>query len=634
AYLRSLPASALDQIELMTQPSARYDAAGNAGIINLRTKKNRVKGFNGNISLSATHGMRNRANNSAGLNYRRGKLNLFANLNHSHYERYQNLDIQRYFRESGVLKTVFEQETRQRSQNDYVGGKLGADFFLNKRSTFGIVFSGGTNPEDGSSTSVSYIKNAANVTDSIVSAESLMKNTWRNGAVNLNFRHQFDSTGRELTADVDLITYRTGARQQFFNDAYDPSWQKQSGEQLRAGLPVTINIYSAKTDYAQPLKGGAKLEAGLKGSYVRTDNSAGYFQVTPVGETVDTTKTNAFRYEERIAAAYVNWSRQWKKWNLQTGLRYEHTSYSGLQHSSPDPVRHPDSSFRNDYGSLFPTLFVSFTANDKNTLTFSYGRRIERPSYQDLNPFLFFIDKYTYQQGNPFMRPEFAHNFELSHSYKNKLNTTLSYSDTRDLMNETFEQGRNSNGTLGLATIIRNGNFGRRQNAGASVNVQLPLRSWWNLSAFTNYNYTKFSGRMNGDGEEFKAATSIVMLNVNNLFVLGKGWSAELGGWYRSGGVDGQITIKPLGQVTGGFGKTILKGAGSLKCNLRDIFFTNKVDGDINFQNTEAHFQQRRDTRSVTVAFSWRFGKPLKEGAPRRRAGAASDETNRVKGAN
>ncbi|RYY86601.1 MAG: TonB-dependent receptor, partial [Chitinophagaceae bacterium] len=268
AYLRSLPAGSIDQIELMTNPSAKYDAAGNAGIINLRMKKNRVKGFNGNISLSATHAMRNRANNSANFNYRRGKMNLFANFNHSHYERYQNLDIQRYFRENGSIKTIFEQQTRQRGQNEYVGGKVGADYFLNKKTTLGIVFSGATNPESGTSTSVSYIKNAASQVDSIVSAESDMQNTWRNGAVNLNLRHQFDSAGRELTADADFVTYRTGANQVFHNNGYDPSWVKQSGERLRGDLPVTIRIYSVKSDYAQPLKGGARFEAGLKGSYV------------------------------------------------------------------------------------------------------------------------------------------------------------------------------------------------------------------------------------------------------------------------------------------------------------------------------------------------------------------------------
>ncbi|RYY38534.1 MAG: TonB-dependent receptor [Chitinophagaceae bacterium] len=633
AYLRSLPAGSIDQIELMTNPGARYDAAGNAGIINLRMKKNRVKGFNGSISLAATHAMRNRANNNANFNYRRGKMNLFSNVSHSHYERYQNLDIQRYFRENGSIRNTFEQQTRQRSQNDYVSARLGADFFASKRTTLGIVFSGGTNPETGTSTSVSYIRNAARDVDSIVSAESLMTNTWRNGAVNLNLRHQFDSTGKEITADADLVTYRTGADQLFDNNAYDPHWVKRSGEQLRGNLPVTIRIYSVKSDYSQPLKGGARFEAGVKASYVRTDNSADYYTVLAAGDQVDAGKTNAFRYEEQILAGYVNWNRQWKKWNLQTGLRYEHTDYTGLQYGSPDQAAHPDSSFRRDYGSLFPTLFASYAANAKHTFNVSYGRRIDRPSYQSLNPFLFFIDRYTYEQGNPYMRPEFSDNIELGHNYKNIITTTLAYSDTRNLMNETFEQERNANGSLGLATIIKNGNFGRRQNMGLSVNVQVPVRKWWNANLFSNYVNVRFSGRMNGDGEEFNASTSLVMFNASNQFVLGKGWSAELSGWYRSRGVDGQIVISPMGQVSTGVSKAIFKGAGSIKCNVRDVFFTQKVNGEINFQNTQAFFQQRRDTRSVTLAFSWRFGKPIKD-TPRRRAGAASDELNRVKGAN
>ncbi|RYZ00734.1 MAG: TonB-dependent receptor [Chitinophagaceae bacterium] len=632
-YLKTLPASAIDQVEIMTNPSSRYDAAGNSGIINIRTKKNKVKGFNGSVTVGATRGKSTRSNNSLNLNYRTGKVNLFANLNHSYSERHQNLDIYRRFRDNGSVTAIFEQETRQRGHNNYQGLKLGADYFLSKRTTLGIVLSGGSNPEHQVSTSTSFLKDAHNSVDSIVSAESITDETWKNGAVNLNLRHQFDSTGRELTADLDLVTYRTGNNQRFTNSAYDPAWVKRSGDLLRGDLPVDINIYSAKIDYVHPLKGGARLEGGLKGSFVRTVNGALYYNVSGIGETVDTGKTNRFRYEETIGAAYLNMNKTIGKWGLQAGLRYELTSYRGHQYGSPDQVRHPDSAFSRDYGSLFPTAYVSFAASKAHQFSLSYGRRIDRPGYQDLNPFLFFIDKYTLEQGNPYMRPQFTHNFELGHTYKGFLTTTLNYSITRDMMNETFEQASAANGGNGYATIVRDGNIGRRESAGIAVNAQVPVRKWWTAMLYSNFNYSKFSGRLNATGAMIDVEAANLLFNMSNQFKFGSGWGAELSGWYRTRGVDGQIVIMPLGQAQAAVTKSILKGAGTVKLNMRDIFFTNKVKGEIDFGNTEARFFQTRDSRQVSVSFTWRFGKPIKDNRERRRSGGASDEQNRVKGA-
>jgi iron complex outermembrane receptor protein len=632
-YLKTLPASAIEQIEIMTNPSARYDASGNSGIINIRTKKNKLKGFNGSLSLSATQGKRTRANNSFNLNYRSGKMNLFGNFNHSHYERYQNLDILRHFREAGNLTAIFEQTNQQRGFNNYWGAKAGADFFLSKKTTIGIVFSGATTPEQETSVITSYLKSAQGVLDSIIQAQSNTTGSWKNGSVNLNFRHSFDSTGRELTADIDLITYRTGTDLRFLSNSFNPGWVKQGLEQLRGDLPVQINIYSGKADYTQSLAKGAKLEAGIKGSYVRTQNGAFYFNNAGNSEWVDTSKTNQFNYEEQISAAYLNLNRKFGNWGVQAGLRYEHTSYSGHQFGSPDKARHADSTFHRNYGSLFPTLFVSYAAGKDHQLTVSYGRRIDRPSYQDLNPFLFFLDKYTYEQGNPFMRPQFTDNIELGHTFKGVLTTTLNWGVTRDLMNETFEQARDENGAYGFATIVKNGNIGRRETAGASVSAQLQVRKWWSANLYANYNFTRFSGRLNTTGDLIDVEASNGMFNGTNQFSFGKGWNAELSGWYRTRGVDGQLLIGSMAQVNAGIGKTILKGSGSVKLGMRDIFLTNKAAGEINFQGTEVHFWQTRDTRTVNASFTWRFGKPVKDSAPRRRAGAASDEVNRVKGA-
>ena len=436
--LRSMPSNTLDQIEIMTNPSSKYDAAGNSGIINIKTKKNRLKGFNGSANLAYGQGFYPKTNNSVNLNYRNGKFNVFANVGANYRENVNNIDIQRLYKnEDKSLNAIFTQSAREMRFNSNYNAKIGADFYASNKTTFGIVLTGFTTPSRHEGDNTSYLKSSTGVVDSIVKAISYEKSGWKNGAINLNYRHQYDSTGRELTADVDYLTYDSHRDQNFTNTSYSPDWDLKYQDVLLGQLPSLINIYTGKVDYVHPFKSGLKIETGLKTSFVETDNTAGYFKVIGNVKTPDYDKTNQFVYKENINAAYLNMNKEIKKWGLQAGLRLENTNYSGDQFGNP---LRTDSSFKRSYTGLFPTMFVSYKANDKNQLGFSYGRRINRPDYEDLNPFMFFIDKYTYGSGNPFLKPSYAHAFELSHTYNQFLTTTINYSNTKDLFAEIFEQ--------------------------------------------------------------------------------------------------------------------------------------------------------------------------------------------------
>ena len=448
-----------------------------------------------------------------------------------------------------------------------------------------------------------------------------VNNTWTNNSINLNFRHQFDSTGKELTADLDYVRYNSHSDQYFDNITTYPGNGDKSETILTGNTPSLIDIYTAKTDYIHPLSKELKLEAGLKSSYVRTDNMANYFNLINNNPEVDTTKTNHFLYRENINAAYVNLNRQFKKWSVQAGLRVENTNYSGHQLGNGISVINKDSTFSRNYFSFFPTMYVSYQANEKSQFSVNYGRRIDRPAYQDLNPFLFFLDQYTYQAGNPYLQPQFSHNVELSHTYAGWLSTTLNYSYTKDFFSETFEQS-------GRATIVRNGNIGSRQNAGVAVSAQLHVTKWWMSILYANVNYTKFDGMLYG--EPLKVDATTMTLNVNNQFTFPHGWSGELSGFYRTKGVEGQIVIYALGQATAAVSKKILQDKASLKLGVRDFLYTNKPHGYLNFQQTEATFHNFRDSRQVSLTFSYRFGKPLKAPA-RRRTNGAGEEESRVK---
>jgi hypothetical protein len=628
SYLKSLPASAIDQIELMTNPSAKYDAAGNSGIINIKTKKNKTKGFNGSVNLTHTQGIYPKPSGSLNLNYRNGKANFFLNGGYSRWEGFQHLDIGRTYLNPGpdrVVNSIFSQGTEIHFANPQMNLKFGMDYFLSNRTTLGFVVSGFQNKENNFTTSDILLKDAHNSVDSMVNSSSVSKSNWKNGSVNLNFRHQFDSTGKELTVDLDYVRYSSQSDQHFDNITTYPRKDDKTETILTGNLPSTINIYTFKSDYTHPLGKELKLETGLKSSYVNTDNMANYFNIINNNPEVDTAKTNHFLYRENINAAYVNLNKQYKKWGIQAGLRVENTNYRGHQLGNGISVINKDSIFSRNYFSFFPTLYVSYQANEKNQFSVNYGRRIDRPAYQDLNPFLFFLDQYTYQAGNPYLQPQFSHNVELSHTYAGFLSTTLNYSYTKDFFSETFEQS-------GRATILRNGNIGSRQNAGIAVSAQLHVTKWWMSILYSNVNYTKFNGILYGEPISVDATT--LTLNVNNQFSFSHGWSAELSGWYRTKGVEGQIVIYSLGQATAAVSKKLLQDKASIKLGIRDFLYTNKPHGYLNFQQTEATFQNYRDSRQVSVTFSYRFGKPLKVPARRRTSGAGEEESRVKTGGN
>ena len=620
--LRSMPSGNIDQIEIMSNPSARYDAAGNSGIINIKTKKNKQKGFNGNLNLAYGQGVYVKTNNSLNLNYRNGKFNVFANLSGNYRENYNEINIKRKYKNADKsLNAIFEQTANEMRFNNNYNAKIGADFYAGKNTTVGIVLTGFTTPGSQVGKNTSYLKSSIGNIDSIVTAASHEKSAWKNGAVNLNFRHQLDTTGREITADVDYLTYDSHKDQSFINTSYTPDWTAKNRDRLLGDLPSLINIYTGKVDYTHPLKSGLKIETGVKTSFVETDNTAGYYNVVGNEKLPDYDKTNQFVYKENINAAYLNMNKQVKKWGIQAGLRLENTNYNGRQFGNP---QRQDSAFKRSYTGLFPTMFVSYNKNEKNQFGFSYGRRINRPDYEDLNPFMFFLDKYTYGSGNPFLKPSYAHTFEVSHTYNQFLTTTVNYANTKDLFSETFEQ-------KGYATIVKQGNFGRANTASLSVSAQVPVQKWWTAIIYTEGNYSDYRGLLNGENLHVNAGNFLV--NLNNQFKFKKGWSAELSGWYRTSGIEGQILIKPMGQLNAGVQKQVLKNKGTLKLNIRDMLFTMRAKGEINFQQTEASFRQERDSRVATISFAYRFGKPI-NGLQKRKTGGAGTEQNRVKGGN
>lgn len=459
-----------------------------------------------------------------------------------------------------------------------------------------------------------------NQTDSIVIADYHNNGTSKNFSTNLNLLHKFDSAGKEFTVDLDYLDYTQPSNTLLSSNYYYPDLTvRKSPTALIGNLPSIVKIYSAKTDFTFPLKHSAKIETGLKSSYVSTDNDALYLDQTTAGTVIDEGKTNHFIYKENINAAYINYNQQIKKWGVQAGLRAENTNANGHQLGN---TSHPDSSFIKNYVNLFPTVYLSYTLNDKNTFSANYGRRIDRPDYGDLNPFYYFLDEYTYQVGNTLLQPQFSDNVEVSHTYNGFLTTTVNYSKIHHVFTDVIKQI-----TSERKTFQTKENLASKTNYGIAVSANFPVTSFWSTNLYSNLSYNAYSGILDGGNLEINATT--FMANMNNQFKFKNGWSAELSGFYRSKGIEGELVMGPMWRLDAGVQKMVLKKKGSVKFSVRDIFNSQYFRGNINYQDIDAYIKNTWDNRTFSLTFSYRFGKPVK--SQQRRTGGASEEQNRVK---
>lgn len=602
SMLATMNANQMSQIEIMTNPSAKYDASGNAGIINIKTKKNTTQGFNGSVTLSYGQGVYPKTNNSINLNYRNTKFNTFLNYGYSVNQGFMDFDIQRNFIDAnGQIISTLNQLSSRKNQSLNNNLKWGLDYFMNSKTTLGIAISGFVAPQHQDAFTESQILNEQG---KIISTEETIKevdNTWKNGAVNLSWRTLLDASGKEINVNADYLHYDFSGNQELTGLSFDPSHTLISQNRLKNTLPLSIDIYSGRLDYVHPLKNGAKLEAGLKSSLVKTNNISIFYNYENSSWVLDEKRSNRFKYDENINAAYVNLNKTFGKFYLQAGLRLENTHYNGLQ--SEYTIKQ-DSSFSRNYTNIFPTALVSYTINPDNRLSVSIGRRIDRPAYQNLNPFVSFIDKYTYSTGNPYLQPQYSNTIELSHTFKNLLTATLNYSVIHDMINETLSHID--------SVIVRSvGNIGTRQNAGISVSANIQVSKWYSANLFTNLYENWYNGEING--ELFKASQLTLSFNFNNQFSFPHGWNAELSGNYTSQSRDeGQAIVMPLGQVSAGISRQLLKNKATLKMSIRDIFYTQNPKEIQNFQDVRSTLRISRDTRVFTIAFVYRFGTSAK----------------------
>ncbi|MBK8521746.1 MAG: outer membrane beta-barrel family protein [Ferruginibacter sp.] len=614
--LSSMSSSQVDEIELMPNPPAKYDASGNAGIINIKTKKNKVKGFNGSVTVAGTQGVYPKNNNSLIINYRSGKFNMFFNYSLNNTKYFTSIyALRKYYNDNNDIIAILDQPTYFTGRVTNHTIKAGIDYNMSPKTTIGIVLGGTRVNRKGKGDATATWLSAAGATDSSIITNSTSGNRYKSETLNGNLRHSINKQ-QDLALDIDWLNYNIRSEQLFNNRL-----QANGGytEAARGNIPTGITILSAKADHALRFGKNSTLQSGFKSSHISTNNIASYQNFDGINWQEDYGRSNHFLYKENINALYSSLQTKYKRISMQAGLRYEATSYQAHQLGN---VQQKDSAFSRKYSGLFPSGYITYQVDSSNVLTFTGGRRIDRPPFQTLNPFTSIINKYTYQSGNPFIVPQYSTNMEISHQYKEWLTTTISYSIVKNYFSQIF-----LNDTIAGLLYYSQGNVGRTHNLGLSSIVMLSPTKWWSFTFQATYNHKELKG-FNGDAN-FKSNINQLNINMSNQFTFAKIYSGELSGFFTSRARnDLQEVLYPTGQLSMGISRPVLKKKGTLKLSFRDVFFTNAMEGFTNFTKATEYFILRRDSRVINIAFTYRFGKAYK--TAKRSSGSAGDEMERV----
>jgi iron complex outermembrane recepter protein len=619
-YLRSLPASAVDRIELMTNPPAKYDAAGSGGVINIRLKRIREKGFNGNGNANYIQGKYTRSNDGLNLNIRQNKWNVAVNFGYVRNNNYNDIDLSRYFDPAVItgIAPVFRQSSYINRHFNNFSSRISIDDYLTDKTAVGMTISGLSTQGHTLTANQSNLSNQQNQLDSTIIANNTEHRQFRNGTVNLNYRHDYDKKGSTLSVDLDYVVYHTQLEQCFENQSFYPDGTLYDQTLQTGDLPAHIDIYSAKTDYTRVLANGLRVSTGVKSSYTKTDNIADYFDIANGVSAPDYDETNHFLYSENINAVYVNGAKALKRLSFQAGLRFENTNANGHQLGN---AQKPDSSFNRGYNSLFPTFYVQYKLDSvtRQTIGFNIGRRIERPNYNSLNPFLSPMDKFTYNVGNPFLLPAYSVNYQLYYTWK-RITATLYYSYT-------------GNRVDGLVQIVdgyyynRPGNIGNSYDGGIQLNADLDPAKWFNLHLYAQYRVLRtvtnfYTGPLNTTGGQ-------LVLRPTLTFTPGKGWTLQAWGGYQSRFTNEQFIDAPRGALNFDFEKKLSSGW-TVEIDTYDVLHTQNNAWQIGYlQGTTANFHSVGDSRNVQLILIYRFGKTIND-QRHHNANGAQSEMNRV----
>jgi hypothetical protein len=613
--LESMPAENIKNLELITNPSAKYDAEGTSGILNINLKKNTVQGINGSVYSGILLNEKDIGFTSGfSINHKSGKWNSFLTLDAAKRVGGRTATFTRVFLGSNQ-NTYFDQTaTGSFSNLGPPSVRVGTDYELNDRHSIGTVFNFIQNTGENEFLTQTFLGNAPKTPNQYIEANNYSRNTFRRLTSNLHYTGKMDTIGSTLSADFDYVKITNRGTADFYNFYTKMGTNQTRTDFLHTYTPNGYDIYSGKIDYSKQLSRKRKIEFGTRVSQVVSDNDFRFYfnngTLTP-----DPLRTNHFKYREAIYAGYVNWSSSLgKKLTLQTGLRAENTvSKSELITTGWDTSR--------NYLNLFPSIFLQHKVSDNYGVNYSYSRRLSRPGYGNLNPFRFYRDPYTYSQGNPDLTPQYTHALSITQTFRKTYNLTFNYMLYKDMMAELPYLDVNNS-----TTIYTTGNVDDGFYVGATAIAPLKIMKGWDTQNTLSLSYNKLSIMMDNKLQVNDQVN--YFLQSNHTILLPKNIRADLTFWYSGPAASGLYMIDPMWRTDIGFRKTVLNKKMDISVNATDIFksqrykFATNINGNIN------DFDQYMRFRTFSFNVRYNFSKGQKVDTKRRNSNL--EELNRT----
>ena len=597
SMLSAMTADQVSKIEVMKSPPVKYDAEGNAGIINIVTKKVNTKGYSGSVSYNPGMGQRFGNSMYATLNFKSNKLTVFSNINPMYKTFYDRYD---YHKNVTYLDrtTIFDHTGDHENLRKYISGKIGADYILTKKTTIGVSVANTINNTDAVEHGYVAINGYDDLGFEHYKYITDDKSTWSNPAYNFNAEHKFDTLGTNLSLSIDYADFDSKSDRKsesvFFknDDTYaKPPQAYQSNNNTR------ISIFTQKLDFQKYIKPSWLMEVGGKTTFVnnnadflfeREDTLTGIFKT-------DTSFTNLYHYKENLIAGYLNFRKEFKKGSIGVGVRVENTEITG--HNITNGFR-----LTKRYLNFFPNVSFDYELNKKQTIQLNYNRRLERPDYSQLNPFKHFEDQYAVGAGNPYLNPQYSDNFDVVHTYNQWITNSVGYAHFTSAFSEVSFQ--NDSTKLTTFTLV---NLSKVEYLYYNLFLQKQLRQWWNIEFSLNVFYISNKSKIGG----IPLNTDMVSSNIyfNNDFILPKNFKIQLTAHYNAPSRYGANYNKANGSCDFGIKKSMMKDKFNIMFQFLDMFYTDISRSKYDFGNQYYTFNSRPDTRRFRLTLSYKFGK-------------------------
>jgi len=615
-YLKSIPADIISKIEVMANPSAKYEAQGGA-VINIISKKIKADGFNSNLSTGYTRGEGNRFTGAGIFNYRKNHLNVFGNYGYSDVDMIRKSDFYTIF-ETPLSFSNWQGKRVSEIRSKTSNYTAGADYNLSGNEVIGIWFTGNNASSFGNSKGIiDVFNNNKPVADSVQNTLSHSNGSGSQYSFNINYKVNFDTIGTKLNIDLDYVPFvKTNVSSLSNRSILADGNLSSSPYQIAFPSTQKINIWSGKADLEYSLGQVLKLESGIMYTSTVSENLFDFFNTASGIAILDSAKSDRFRYVENTAAAYTSISGQFGKWDLKGGLRTEYTGTKGTS-LSLDAVN-----VRN-YLRIFPTFFATYKASEDHELSLNYSKRIERPDYAQLNPARRYSSPYSYFSGNPFLRPALINDIQISYTLKQNYTLTGRYTQTDDLTsNVTTQDNVNKTYSDNLQ------NIGRMKETGLELSTAHHPYPWWETNNFATGSLR--TQRSDQIGNSYNDRQLFCYLKTDQSFTIDQdgGWKAELGAWYQSALRQGVLRIASNYDLSMGMSKTLLKKQATIRLSASDILNGNAYTITTRNGGQNNGMYQQNDTRKVVIGFSYKFGSSSV--APRKRTTASEEERKRA----